>query len=65
MPWDGSGWLPPRHEEDDDVSAFVRDETESTYKFLWRGLIVAVIFCVSIFAAGAVAVTIWKALHHV
>jgi hypothetical protein len=50
----------PVLDDENDVSAFVRDETESTYRFLWNGIKATLILVGSVVLAGAIAITIWK-----
>jgi len=50
----------PIRDDENDVSAFVQAETESTYRFLWNGIKAALILVGVIVAAGAVTILIWR-----
>lgn len=47
--------------DDENVSAFAREETVSTYRFLWNGIKAALILLGSVALFAAIAITIWKA----
>lgn len=50
----------PHLDDENDVSAFVREETESTYRFLWNGIKAALILVGTVVLAGAIAITVWR-----
>lgn len=50
----------PHRDDENNVSAFVREETESTNRFLWNGIKASLILVGSVALFAAIAITAWR-----